>query len=560
MATPETFLSFETVKKLVSKLAAIQKTRAKDIEKIADIFGNPLELAKVYIEPDCQQFNPANLEEDRPQEVPYVTSPVFKTLEKFLRGGRKDENDGRYVYFILSDAGMGKTSLLCMLKLSHLMSFWPTSRKCELFKLGPDTVENINKLEHKNNTVLLLDSVDEDPLGWGRVEERLNEIIRATIPFYRTIITCRTQFFPETAPDPFGSRDMVKVGNYRCPLVYLSLFDEEKVEEYLQQRFPSRLFFFGRNRKRRDTAKIIVRQMDSLSCRPLLLSHIEDLVDKPTFLAEKYASSIPGVVSNRGVWTEFEVYNALVASWLSREAAKLVSNPLIQQKALAQEALALERACAHLAVTIQLEDRRTVSSDRISKLCAEVPEVSDIHKIDIKGRSLLNKNSKGEYRFSHYSIQEFLVVKAALSAVMMQGQKRGFLKTARHVVRTSGFGRLPSVSDELQRLTWNVAKDRNMSDIDGSVVELNKIIHWTAQMTRFAQSAALVYAGVSGYLPEAQNALDEFWAMVEKKYGPERGPLDDADRQKLLELEKQFPKSKKNLALRLLQKVEKILK
>ncbi|MGD2093078.1 MAG: formylglycine-generating enzyme family protein, partial [Candidatus Aminicenantes bacterium] len=31
--------------------------------------------------------------------------------------------------------------------------------------------------------------------------------------------------------------------------------------------------------------------------------------------------------------------------------------------------------------------------------------------IDVKGRSLLNKNSDGDFRFSHYSIQEFLVAK-----------------------------------------------------------------------------------------------------------------------------------------------------
>ncbi len=39
---------------------------------------------------------------------------------------------------------------------------------------------------------------------------------------------------------------------------------------------------------------------------------------------------------------------------------------------------------------------------------------------------------------------------------------------------------------------------------------------------------------------EAQKALDDFWAMVEKKYGPKRGRLDDEDRKKLYYLEKQF--------------------
>ena len=44
----------------------------------------------------------------------------------------------------------------------------------------------------------------------------------------------------------------------------------------------------------------------------------------------------------------------------------------------------------------------------------------------------------------------------------------------------------------------------------------------------------------------AQRALDDFWEMVEKKYGPNRGRLDDEDRQKLLELEKQYSAAKKS--------------
>lgn len=39
---------------------------------------------------------------------------------------------------------------------------------------------------------------------------------------------------------------------------------------------------------------------------------------------------------------------------------------------------------------------------------------------------------------------------------------------------------------------------------------------------------------------EAQKALDEFWAMVEKKYGPDHGRLTDEDRKKLYYLEKQY--------------------
>ena len=45
---------------------------------------------------------------------------------------------------------------------------------------------------------------------------------------------------------------------------------------------------------------------------------------------------------------------------------------------------------------------------------------------------------------------------------------------------------------------------------------------------------------------EAQKALDEFWAMVEKKYGPKYDRLDDEDRKKLLALEIQFSAARKS--------------
>ena len=45
---------------------------------------------------------------------------------------------------------------------------------------------------------------------------------------------------------------------------------------------------------------------------------------------------------------------------------------------------------------------------------------------------------------------------------------------------------------------------------------------------------------------EAQKALDEFWEMIEKKYGPTHGRLSDEDRKTLFNLEKQYSEAKKS--------------
>jgi len=95
---------------------------------------------------------------------------------------------------------------------------------------------------------------------------------------------------------------------------------------------------------------------------------------------------------------EYSIYKALVESWLLREEAKT-----------AIEARALFPACELLATVLTLEHRRSIDEKRLDILIQRLPEMKEVRSIDIKGRSLLNRNSDGDYRFSHFSFQEFLV-------------------------------------------------------------------------------------------------------------------------------------------------------
>jgi hypothetical protein len=211
--------------KLWGRLLEIRAERKQTLELLADTFGDPISLSKYYIEPDCQQVNPADYSEDEA----IVREPIFRRIEAFLSGDAMRTNNQ---LFILSDAGMGKTSALLMLKLAHLTSFWPRRYDCELLKLGRTTLQDISGIQSKRNTVLLLDALDEDPNAWGNIRERLTEILQASKPFRRVVITCRTQFF-EARHDPFNKRGQVEVSGYICPVVYASLFSDQQIESYL---------------------------------------------------------------------------------------------------------------------------------------------------------------------------------------------------------------------------------------------------------------------------------------------------------------------------------------
>ena len=115
---------------------------------------------------------------------------------------------------------------------------------------------------------------DEDPLARGRVTARLTEILVATQNFYRVVITCRTQLF-SAGTDPFDRRGITEVGGFVCPVVYLSLFDESQVVQYLNRRFSGDKALVER-------ALPILSQMKSLKFRPMLLAHIDDLMESQT--------------------------------------------------------------------------------------------------------------------------------------------------------------------------------------------------------------------------------------------------------------------------------------
>lgn len=388
------FLSAERIKQLWKVLQTITKGRNEQLQKITDIFGPPKDLAKYYVQPNCQHINPANEDEDEPISV--VRSPVFNTINMFLNGTFAITGDGRNQFFVLADAGMGKTSLLMMIKLSHMLSFWPKDYDCVLEKIGTQTIDNISKIKNKKDTVLLLDALDEDPLAWSNMKKRVLELLEATKYFKRVIISCRTQFFPNDEIEPFKRPGRIKISTFVCPMIYLSLFDDNQVEEYLCKRFKGSTYI-----ETREKAKAIISKMGSLRFRPLLLAYIDAFID-----------------SSVQEWNEFEVYNALVTAWLMREENKLkTANMEVSHDMLLN-------ACIKIAAIMQGRKARELNKCELTMQ----PELSLLKHINIGGRSLLNVNSEGQYRFAHYTIQEFLIA---------FGIRKGIIRNIKEPLRTT---------------------------------------------------------------------------------------------------------------------------
>ncbi|MCP4697176.1 MAG: hypothetical protein GY862_10045, partial [Gammaproteobacteria bacterium] len=388
------FISVPMLKPLLKKLLVLRDAHDRELIKIADVFGDPVQLARYYVQPKCQHHDPADSNYDDVRSE--VCSPIFETINDFM-DKEAVVRDGKTQMFILSDAGMGKTSLLMMLKLAHLTAFRPSGQECILLKLGEDTLDIVKKVENKKNAVLLLDALDEDPLAWGNIRQRLLELLEQTKNFRRVIISCRTQFFPDDGKelDPFGSPGRVAVGPFRCPIQFLSLFDDPQVEEYLRKRFPSRWYQSTPQRKKaasgREKASRILDKMEPLRFRPLLLAHIEDLV-------EAYEKD----------WNAYRIYGTLIDAWLRREEGKI--RKLHKGAERLSDKKDLLKACVKVAEFMQRQGKKTITEPALQFLVTMADEhITYLRDFNISGRSLLNRNSSRAFRFSHYTIQEYLL-------------------------------------------------------------------------------------------------------------------------------------------------------
>ena len=223
---------------------------------------------------------------------------------------------------------------------------------------------------------------------------RLLDLLDATRLFRKVIITCRTQFFEVDAQiEQFGS---VRVGPYQCPSLYLSPFNDEQVEHYLHRRFPPS-FWQRVGLAKLDTqpkARAIAFLMGNLRARPLLLSYIDDII-----------TGTPG-----GVSSEFSLYKIVVEQWLRREHRKARDR---KDFSITEDRLL--RGSIAMAFRAQEAGARDLSLDDIREISRTISEIETIDRLPLEGRSLINRNGSGGYRFAHYSFQEFLIAYALTS-------------------------------------------------------------------------------------------------------------------------------------------------
>ena len=379
---------------IVSALIPLSKYVLKPLKKrkqyIKDHSDNGFDEYKsrrsrrYYIDAEFQNIEP-NVYPDIMDSIRHVSTDNM--IKKYVKHIFTEENVGSPLYCVLGGSGMGKTSFLINVMESYVNTKLYVENlpfQINLVNLANESFkEKIQAIDNPKNTILLLDALDENPQAISDYESFIKDLETLIEPFRMVVVTCRTQFFPDEEHELKESKLKsygAKKGFYAYTRHYISPFSDENVKKYLRKRY-------GLKFRKRKAARRIINQCVSFTHRPLLLSYVDDLLKEKT-----------------NYDTTLRVYEVLIDKWLDRETSRQ-NDP--------------EEAKTKLNKFLQAAAVRMNENFSRSGYCIENAEVDEIisglglNMMDyqFKGRSLLNRDAQGLWKFSHKSFLEFFLAK-----------------------------------------------------------------------------------------------------------------------------------------------------
>jgi len=348
----------------------------------SELFGKEtiMQSTYCYVEPNCTNIDPTV--EAEPKNFCMVKGNMFSILDDYLLQELPKDNAIHHI-FILADSGMGKTSFLLNYYAYNQKKSKRKRQRIALVPLGmPETDEYIRKIENKNDTIIFLDAFDEDIKAIKNHRARLTYLMKKCSLFKRVVITCRTQFFQsdkeipkETGIIKVANRKAGEPGFYTFNKIYISPLSDNQVGIYLKNRFKW-------NMKKRKKGKLLIEKVPNLKVRPMLLANIPELIN-----------------SKIEINFSFQIYEIMVENWLKREKGWIKEEYL-------------RKFSEKLAFNLYLNrGKRLVEKIPKDELSVLADEWSiKLENWQLTGRSLLNRDAEGYYKFAHRSIMEFFFV------------------------------------------------------------------------------------------------------------------------------------------------------
>ena len=353
---------------------------------------------KYFISSKFTTTPPNNL--DDPLEVERVES-ARRLLDHFVDKVLVEDNTTNRYFCILAGAGMGKTTWAVNLVTSYINHYKKDTLPFEIKLLSlarSNFAEELQMVEFPNKTILILDALDENAEASNDLHGFMQNLEHLIQNFRFVILTSRTQFFPTEDDEPKQTSILnlgKDKGTYIYHKMYISPFSQEDVQEFLRKKY--------KKREHRKTAEKIVARCSSLATRPLLLSHIDDLI-----------------INNQSYSTISSIYQVLIDAWVKREVRffKGREEPELCDK--------LYDFSLNFALEL-FNDREQFTNMRMNRdKYIEFINRNNYTDYNFSGRSLINRDAYGTVKFSHKTFYEYFLAKAKFSNPSMDIPKKGY--------------------------------------------------------------------------------------------------------------------------------------
>ncbi len=385
----------------IAKWIASIRHRPWRNRKIKDIlipdYGEQVAEKKYFISSKFTTTPPNNL--DDPLEVERVES-ARQLIDHLVEKVFVEENTTNRYFCILAGAGMGKTTFAVNLVISYINRYKQKTLPFEikLVSLARKEFANYLRVENPNKTILILDALDENADASNDISSFMQKLEDLIQDFRFVILTSRTQFFPTEEDEPKKTNILnlgKDKGNYIYHKMYISPFSEEDVQDFLRKKY--------KQRKKRKKAKKIVDRCSSLATRPLLLSHIDDLLN-----------------SNLTYNTLSSIYETLIDVWIKREVRfnKGGNDPELYEK--------LYEFSINFALELFINKEQSTNMRMPKDSYKIFIEKNGYTDYDFSGRSLINRDANGTMKFSHKTFYEYFLAKAKFSNPSIDIPKKGY--------------------------------------------------------------------------------------------------------------------------------------
>lgn len=366
----------------LKKYKDIKKWKKNETKNKIRVLGGPntfkLIRSSNFIQPQKQPDGPHNNEEFIASEN--AREPFIEELVKYIYDNKDDVVKKRYA--LLAGSGMGKTTISAYFVDSYINYKKRQMPPYPIYAFYLGDSESINHIKQikEDDSVLVLDALDENVEAANDLPGFMEKLYDVTDRFSYVIYTSRTQFFPDKEHEPAESTKEQNDTN-KEPLsvdrIYISPFSTDETKTYLGKKY-------GKNSTKYDKAIKIIEKSKKLIVRPMVLKFVDSLID----------------VDNVEELTNFEVYKRIIDEWFLRECRNSKKSSVKVSDLYSFS----KKIALYIYNNWESSGKMYISNEEYELFIKK-------YNLDEKlfMRSLLNRNNDGYKKFTHKSFWEFFL-------------------------------------------------------------------------------------------------------------------------------------------------------